>query len=104
MQQYYLKKRVEVVFEAPLLGRITDRLDHANVSGYSIVPIVGGRGHSGSWTSDGQISDTTKMVMLFCIADPSKVDDIVDVIFAAISHQIGFVTISDVLVIRAERF
>lgn len=104
MRHYVLKKRVEAVFEAALLGRLTERLDQANVSGYSILPIIAGRGHAASWTVDGQIRDTGNMVALFCIADPSRVDEIVEVIFATISNQIGFVMISDVLVIRSERF
>ena len=102
--QTHPKKRIEVVVEALLMRRIIDRLDRANVSGYSIMPIIAGRGHDNAWTSDGEISNAAQMVAVVCIADAAKVDDILESVFGVISHQIGFVTISDVFVIRPERF
>jgi hypothetical protein len=102
--QTHPKKRVEVIVEAPLLQRIMGRLDQANASGYSVMPIIAGRGHESSWTVDGQVSNVTQMVALICIVDASRVDDLLSSVFDAISHQIGFVTISDVFVIRPERF
>ena len=102
--QTHPKKRIDVIVEAPLMRRIIDRLDQANVSGYSVMPLMAGRGHDGSWTADGQISNVTQMVAIVCITDTSKVDDLVDSVFGVISHQIGFVMISDVSVVRPERF
>ena len=102
--QTHPKKRIDVIVEAPLMRRIIDRLDQANVSGYSVMPLMAGRGHDGSWTADGQISNVSQMVAFVCITDTSKVDDLVDSVFRVISHQIGFVTISDVSVVRPERF
>ena len=102
--QTHPKKRIDVIVEAPLMRRIIDRLDQANVSGYSVMPIMAGRGHDGSWTADGQISNATQMVAIMCITDASKVDHLLDSVFGVISHQIGFVTISDVSVVRPGRF
>ncbi|MBX9775335.1 MAG: DUF190 domain-containing protein [Xanthobacteraceae bacterium] len=102
--QTHPKKRIDVIVEAPLMRRIIDRLDQADVSGYSVMPIVAGRGHDGLWTADGQISNATQMVAVVCITDASRVDDILNSIFGVISNQIGFVTISDVAVVRPERF
>ena len=98
------KKRIDIIFEVPLTQRIIDRLEQAKVSGYSVMPIIAGRGHDSSWTADGQISNATKMVSIVCITDASKVDDLLDSVLGAISNQIGFVTISDVSVVRPERF
>jgi PII-like signaling protein len=102
--QSHPKKRVDVIVEVPLMRRIIDRLDQANVSGYSVMPIIAGRGHASSWTADGQISNATQMLAIVCITDASKIDHLLESIFAVISHQIGFVTISDVSVVRPERF
>ncbi len=102
--QTHPKKRVDVIVEAPLMRRIIDRLDQANVSGYSVMPIMAGRGHDSSWTADGQISNATQMLAIVCVTDVSKVDELLGSIFGVISHQIGFVTISDVSVVRTERF
>ena len=102
--QTHPKKRIDVIVEAPLMRRIIDRLDQANVSGYSVMPIMAGRGHDSSWTADGQISNATQMVAIVCIIDASKADLLLDSVFGVISHQIGFVTISDVSVVRPGRF
>jgi len=102
--QTHPKKRIDVIVEAPLMRRIIDRLDQANVSGYSVMPIMAGRGHDSSWTADGQISNATQMLAIVCVTDASKVDGLLESIFGVISHQIGFVTISDVSVVRPKRF
>jgi hypothetical protein len=49
---------------------ISRQLDNLNVSGYSVMPIVEGRGMSNEWTSEGQVSNATNMVLLLCIVDP----------------------------------
>ena len=85
-------------------SRIVERLDQANVSGYSIMPIIAGRGHENSWNADGQVSNANQMVAIVCITDASKIDSLMDSVFSLISDQIGFVTISDVSVVRPERF
>jgi PII-like signaling protein len=102
--QTHAKKRIDIIVEAPLMRRILARLDQANVSGYSVLPVMAGRGRDGSWTADGQISNATQMVAIVCIADASKVDDLLTSTFGVIANQIGVVTISDVFVVRPERF
>jgi len=98
------KKRIEVIVEVPAMQRIVDRIDRADVSGYSILSVVAGRGGDRSWTVDGQIGDAAKMVAIVCITDASKVDDLLSSIFDVVSHQIGLVSVSDVHVVRPERF
>jgi hypothetical protein len=39
------------------MRRIIDQFEQTNVSGYSVMPIMAGRGHDSSWTADGQISN-----------------------------------------------
>ena len=92
------------IVEAPLLPRVAARLDDMKVSGYSILPVVAGRGRAGSWTADGQVSDAVRMMALVCIADATQVNDIVAAVFEVIARQIGLVAVSDVLVVRPERF
>jgi hypothetical protein len=43
-------------------------------------------------------------VALLCIVDAARADEVVDAVFAKIQDRIGFVTMSDVLVVRPERF
>ena len=104
MTKYHLKKRIDIVVEVPLMRVIANKLDEAHVSGYSVLPIIQGRGMVNAWSSEGQISDTANMVAMFCIIDASHADDVIETILAMIQDRIGFVTISDVNVVRSERF
>jgi len=104
MVQTHLKKRVEIVVEAPALRRLVDRLDAAAVTGYTVIPALAGRGRDGSWRGEGLAGDAGRMVMVVCITDPSKVDTVLETVYAVVQRQIGIVTVSDVQVIRAEHF
>jgi nitrogen regulatory protein PII len=102
--QTYPKKRIDLIIEMPLLRRITERFDKAGVTGYSVLPVIGGRGQSGAWTAGEQIGNAGQMAAIICIVDAAKVDAVLDDVFAIVRRQIGLVTVSDVAVVRAERF
>jgi nitrogen regulatory protein PII len=104
MTRYHPKKRIDIIVESPLVRIIAGKLDEEQVSGYSVLPVLQGRGTDNAWNSEGQVSDTANMVALFCIVDASRADRVVDAVLATIRDRIGFVTISDVMVVRPERF
>lgn len=98
------KKRIEIVVEAPVLGRLLTVLDDLAVTGYTVMPALAGRGREGSWRREGQVSDTGRMMVVFCIVDAQRVDAVLEPVFKLVSRQIGIVTVSDVAVIRPEHF
>lgn len=102
--QTHPKKRIDIIIEMPLLRRITERFDKAGVSGYSVLPVVAGRGQTGAWSAGGQVSEVGQMAAIICIVDAGKADAVLDEVFAVVKKQIGFVTLSDVAVVRPERF
>ena len=102
--QTHLKKRIDIIIEMPLLRRITERFDKAGVSGYSVLPVIAGRGQTGAWSAGGQVSEVGQMAAIICIVDVGKADAVLDEVFAVVKKQIGFVTVSDVAVVRPERF
>jgi len=104
MTKYHLKKRIDIIVEALLIRTLITTLDHARVPGYSVLPIIEGRGMLNAWSSEGQISDAANMVALLCFVDAAQADDVIDAVFAVIRDRIGFVTMSDVFVLRPERF
>jgi nitrogen regulatory protein PII len=104
MTKYHLKKRIDIIVEAPLLRMLTATLDQAGAPGYSVLPVLEGRGRFNAWNSRGQISDAASMVAVLCVVDAAQADEVVDAVFAAIRDRIGFVTMSDVFVLRPERF
>jgi nitrogen regulatory protein PII len=96
-------KRVEIVIEKPLERILTDALNKAGVTGYTIVPVHGGSGRSGPWTREGQVG-RTGMVMVVCLIKPERLDALLESAFAVVERHIGVVSVSDTLVLRAERF
>jgi nitrogen regulatory protein PII len=97
-------KRVVITIEAIMQNRLTDAMEAAGVTGYSILPVLGGSGRSGSWSREGQIGRANGMVQVICIIKPERLDDLLDAAFKVVDKHIGVVTISDVEVLRAERF
>jgi nitrogen regulatory protein PII len=101
----HLKKRVEIVVEAPALQRLLDRLDRVDVTGYTVIPALAGRGMGGgAWRGEGLAGDAGRMVLVVCITDPSRVDTVLEAVYAIVSRQIGIVSVSDVQVIRKDHF
>ena len=54
--EMHAAKRVAIIIEAPMERRLTDALDEAGVTGYSVLPVHGGSGQSGRWSSDDERS------------------------------------------------
>jgi PII-like signaling protein len=100
----YPKKRIDIMVEAPILPRVLALLDKQGVTGYSVLPVLAGRGADGTWHRDGSIGRAGSMMLVFCILDESRVDQVMEPLFHLIQRQIGIVTLSDVQVIRPEHF
>lgn len=101
--QTHLKKRIEIVIEAPLMRRLAERFEAAEVAGYTVLPVLAGSGRGGPWSAEGSIGEAG-MVCVICIVDAARVDPVLDAVYGLVARQIGFVSISDCQVIRAERF
>ena len=97
-------KRVEIIIEAPLERRLTDALRAADVTGYTVLPVLGGSGASGTWSREGQVSRASGMVSVVCLIRPNRLDTLLDAAFTVVEKHIGVVSICDAQVLRAERF
>lgn len=102
--QMHRAKRVEIIIEAPLESRLTDALTAAGVTGYTVLPVLGGSGRSGRWSREGQISRASGMVAVVCLVGPERVDALLEAAFAVVERHIGVVSVGDVEVVRADRF
>jgi len=97
-------KRVEITIEKVMLRRLTEALASADVTGWSVLPVLGGSGRSGTWNRDDQISRGTGLVQVVCLIRPNKLDALLDAAFEVVDRHIGVVSVSDAQVLRAERF
>jgi PII-like signaling protein len=100
----YPKKRIDIMVEEPVLKRILALLDDLDVSGYTVVAALAGRGKDGAWHRDGLVGRAGSVVQISCILDEARVDEVLTPLFQLVSRQIGIVTISDVQVIRPDQF
>ena len=97
-------KRVAIIIEAPMERRLTDALNAAGVTGYSVLPVLGGSGRSGQWSREGQVGRAGGMMQVICIIRPDRLDALLEAAFSVVERHIGVVTVSDCQVLRAERF
>jgi nitrogen regulatory protein PII len=96
-------KRIEIMIEAPMQRRLEEALVRAGVTGYSILPVMGGNGRSGRWSRDGEVG-RAGLVAVVCVVRPERKDALLDAALAVLERHIGVVSVSDCEVLRAERF
>ncbi|MEJ8475807.1 DUF3240 family protein [Roseibium algae] len=97
-------KRVEIIIESPMEQRLTDALNAAGVTGYTVLPVLGGSGRSGRWSREGQVSRAGGMVAVICIIREELLEDLLDAAFKVVKRHIGVVSVTDCQILRIERF
>jgi nitrogen regulatory protein PII len=102
--QTHKAKRVDIIIEAVMEKRLTAALHSAEVTGYTVLPVLAGSGRSGQWTREGEIGRAGGMVNVSCIVRPERVDPLLDAAFAVVERHIGVVSVVDCEVLRSERF
>ena len=102
--QMHKAKRVVITIEAIMQKRLTNVIEKAGVTGYSILPVLGGSGRSGAWHRDTEVSRSGGMVQVICILRPDRLDGLIEAAFSVVEKHIGVVTVTDCEVMRAERF
>lgn len=102
--QIHKAKRVEITIEAVMERRLTEALERVDVTGFTILPVLGGSGRSGVWSRDGQVSRASGMINVVCIIRPERLASLLDAAFDILDRHIGVVNVTDCEVLRAERF
>lgn len=97
-------KRVEITIEAPMERRLRHALEGAGITGYTVLPVRGGSGRSGSWSREGQVGSAGGMVSIVCIIRPDRLDRLLDAAYGVVEDHIGVISVTDCDVLRAERF
>ena len=97
-------KRVEIIIEAPMERRLADALTGAGVTGYTMLPVLGGSGRSGQWSRDDQISRAGGMISVVCIVRPERLEPLLSAALTVVEKHIGVISVTDCKILRAERF
>jgi len=97
------RRRLELVVDRPHLERWLQLLDEWGVRGYTVLPAAGGRGIRGTW-SPGRLTDATDRVVVWAVVSKDDEAQLVEALDEALVDLPGVAFLSDVEVLRPERF
>lgn len=103
MTQTFTRKRVEILVDSPLAQRLVDFAAEAGIAGYTLIPVQSGSGHGGAWRDD-HVSGAQSKTIFLTIASQEKADRFVDLLAPILSDYGMLLTLSDVEVVRGDRF
>ena len=98
------KKRLEMIIEKPALKRASRVLEEAGAKGYTVFPAMGGYGGNMRWQRGTDLSASRDMVMIISILDETVVTKAIDALENLVGAHIGVLSLSDVEVLRPEKF
>ncbi len=102
MMETVIRKRIEILADTPLIRRVTDAIDRAQISGWTVLPVQSGSGRDGPWREE-RVTGADKSLIL-SIASEEKAAALVDALSPILSSHGLLLTMWDVEVIRGERF
>jgi PII-like signaling protein len=103
MVETFIRKRVEVLIDAPLVPRLAKAAAEAGINGYTLVPAHAGLGSSGPWHEDAVSGAQTKSVFLV-VASPEKASRFVELLAPHLDAYGMLLTQFDVEVLRQAKF
>jgi len=97
------RKKVDILADRPLARRIIQIIERSGVTGYTVLPVAEGGGYRGTW-SDDQVSGASAKTLIFTITTPAKAAEIVEALTPLLETHSLRVWLTDVEVIRPDRF
>lgn len=102
MIETVIRKRVEILTDTALVGRVTKAIDDAGITGWTVTPVNSGKGREGRWREE-RVMGTDKVFVLTIAAEENAQKLAEDI--APMLTKYGFLfSMWDVQVIRGERF
>lgn len=102
MVETVIRKRIEILADTPLVRRVTQAIDAAGISGWTILPVASGSGRDGRWREDS-VTGTDKSLVL-TVASAGKASLLAEQLAPILTSHGLLLTMWDVEVIRGERF
>lgn len=100
----FSKKRLELIIEKPAFKRACRILEEAGAKGYTAFSAFAGYGGGVRWQKGTDLSASQDMIMLIAVMDEEVIAKAIDDLENLIGSHIGLLNISDVTVLRAEKF
>jgi nitrogen regulatory protein PII len=100
----YPMKEIRIIFQGEHLKFVTDMLDKGQVTGYTIIHNVSGKGHHGFHTAHPMFNEMDSLVMLMAVVIQEKVEPILAGLIPLFDRYTGVMFVSDVAVSRRDYF
>lgn len=101
--QTALRKRIDILADAPLVPSIVAAFDAAGISGHTVFPALSGAGHTGSW-SEERLTAAESKCLVMAITSAESADALIEALAPLLDSHRLLLTISEVAVIRGDRF
>jgi len=97
------RRRIEVLVDAPLVRTIIGIAQEVGITGYTLLPTLGGAGANGLW-SDDQITGVQAKVLFLAVTSVPKATQLIERLEPLLDSHGLVVLNSPVEVIRAAKF
>jgi nitrogen regulatory protein PII len=97
------RKKLEIIVEAPVLRRVETFLEEAGVRGWTVLPSLKGHGSGGDWSA-GDFTPGQEKRLIIAVAAADVAERVLERLGRFFADYPGIVVVTDVQVLRAERF
>lgn len=97
------RKRIEIIVEAVQAEAVTALLDRLGAKGWTVLPVMSGRGRTGLRVR-GDLSGVFDNVVVLCITSERVAEAVLDARAELLGAKPAIVSITDCMVLRPERF
>ena len=97
------RKRIEILADAPLVPRIVAAFDAAGIGGHTVLPVLSGSGRTGSWSEERLTAAESKRLVM-AIASAESADALIEALAPLLDSHRLLLALSDVAVVRGNRF
>ncbi len=102
--QTHRRKRLEIVVEKRRAAAVLELLDRdPEVTGWTMLPCLGGRGHTGTRLPEGA-TDALDTVMILVVTSETVAQRTMAAVLELLAEHVGIVLASDVEVARPAHF
>jgi len=103
MTNTIIRQRIEVLVDTPLVQRIVEAAESAGVTGYTLLPTLGGLGQGGKW-SDERVSGAESKVLFITVTNENKAELLIEALTPLLESHSLVLFRSNVQVVRGDRF
>ncbi|NVE94006.1 P-II family nitrogen regulator [Altererythrobacter lutimaris] len=96
------RKRIEILADTAQVKRVTQAIDKAGITGWTVTPVTSGKGRDGVWREE-RVMGTDKAFVL-TIAPEDKAMALAEDLAPILGSHGLLLTMWDIQVIRGERF